>query len=79
MYTFEANLENSIEIGGFKRAESPSVQGYQSSEEDLIARERDPRGPRGNQSVSISPKAIACLFFKCRIMVTVLIAFKPPS
>ena len=60
-------------VGRVKGSESPSVQGIQYSEEDLVMRWRDPRGMRGNQSVSISPTGTIRLLFKCGTMVPVLI------
>ena len=42
-----------IEVGRVKRTESPSVQGLQYSEDDLIMRQRDTRVLIVHQSESI--------------------------
>ena len=57
-------------VGRVKGTESPSVQGPQSSEEDLVVWKRTPRGLRGHQSVSLAPTGTMCLLCKCGTIVS---------
>ena len=59
-----------------KWEESPSVQEPQYSEEDLVVWKRAPIGPRGHQSVSLSPTGTMHLLFKCGTIVSWLISDK---
>ena len=57
-------------VGRVKRSDSPSVQVPQSSEEDLVAWKRTPRGLNGHQSVSLAPTGTMCLLYKCGTIVS---------
>ena len=57
-------------VGRVKRSESPSVQVSQSSEEDLVVWNRNQRGLRGYQPVSLAPTGTMCLLCKCGTIVS---------
>ena len=59
-------------------SESPSVQGPQSSEENLVVCKRNPIGLRGHQSVSLAPTGTIRLLCKCGTIISKTYSQKIP-